>query len=162
MALLFPPSPLLGERYPVNPGTAGVSQYSWDGVKWVTVPTTVSLGTTNQDAFNAYEWPLTDGTVGKQLTTDGAGNLSWDVTASPSLQVLSLLEPFDGTQQAFTLIEFGGGPVFTPAPSTNIIVFLGGVPQLPVASFSVTGATITFGEAPLAGSTFYAISSIVV
>ena len=28
-------------------------------------------------SYNAYVWPNTDGTVGQQLTTDGAGNLFW-------------------------------------------------------------------------------------
>jgi hypothetical protein len=129
--------------------------------KWNAVLSTISLGSTNQGAYNQYEWPLTDGPIGTQLTTDGAGNLQWDVAASPSLQVLSLLEPFDGVQKAFTLVEFGSTTPFVPTPSGNIVVFLGGVPQQPVASYTVATNTITFTEAPLAGTVFYAISSIV-
>lgn len=167
MALVFPATPTPGQRIPIDPGTSGLSQYEWNNTKgvWNTVDTTVSLGVANQDAFNAYTWPLTDGLANKQLTTDGAGNLSWDVTAVPSLQMLGVLEPFDGVNTDFTLIELGSSPVvpFTPVPSTNIVVFLGGVPQLPTASFSVLLAsnTIRFTAPPLAGSTFYAISSIV-
>jgi hypothetical protein len=41
------------------------------------------------------------------------------------------------------------------------VVFLGGVPQIPVNSYTVAGDTITFTEAPLVGSTFYAISSVI-
>jgi hypothetical protein len=161
MALVFPTSPVVGQRYPVDPGTSGVTQYVYTGTKWNAVLNTVSLGTSNQNAFNGYEWPLTDGVANRQLTTDGAGNLTWDVAATPSLQVLSLLEPFDGIQTAFTLIEFGTTTVFTPSPSTNIVVFLGGVPQQPFASYTVATNTLTFTEAPLAGTVFYAISSIV-
>ena len=160
-ALVFPPTPALGQKFPANPGTSGVSQWQYDGTKWVTVPTTVSLGAANQGAFNDYTWPLSDGVAGRQLTTDGAGNLTWDVTASPSLQMLSLLEPFDGNQKAFTLVLPGTSTPVSPNPSTNIIVFLGGVPQTPVASYTIFTNTITFNEAPLAGSTFYAITSVV-
>lgn len=168
MAFVFPAAPTAGQRYPIDPGTSNVSQYEWDNAKgaWVTVPSYVSLGVTNQAAFNTYQWPLTDGVANKQLTTDGLGNLSWADAAAPSLQMLGVLEPFDGTNTDFTLIELGSSPVvpFTPVPSTNIVVFLGGVPQLPTVSFSVLPAsnTIRFTAPPLAGSTFYAISSIVV
>jgi hypothetical protein len=129
--------------------------------KWNAVLSTISLGSTNQGAYNQYEWPLTSGAADQQLTTDGAGNLSWEVPAAPSLQVLSLLEPFDGVQTAFTLVEFGTTAPFAPSPPTNIVVFLGGVPQQPVASYTVATNTITFTEAPLAGTVFYAISSII-
>ena len=161
MALVFPVAPAVGERFPVDPGTSGVSQWMWDGGKWNTVKTTVSLGAANQGAFNTYQWPLADGLVNQQLTTDGAGNLSWGLSALPSLQILSLLEPFDGVAQSFTLVEFGTTTPYTPDPSGNIVVFLGGVPQIPVNSYTTFGNTITFTEAPLAGSTFYAISSTV-
>ena len=160
--MTFPASPTVGQRVPANPGVSGVTQYQWDGAKWNAVLSTVSLGVTNQDAFNLYQWPTTDGTADQQLTTDGAGNLSWAVPSAPSLQVLNVLEPFDGTAQSFTLVLSGTTTPFPPNPSTNIVVFLGGVPQIPVASYTVSGATITFGEAPLAGSTFYAISNIIV
>jgi hypothetical protein len=116
----------------------------------------------NQTAFNSYQWPTADGTAGLQLTTDGTGNLSWDVSAAPSLEVLSLLENFNGTLKSFTLVKTGTSTPFSPTPPTNIVVFLGGVPQIPTASYSIFANTITFNEAPLAGSTFYAISRTVV
>jgi hypothetical protein len=126
------------------------------------VLSTVSLGSPNQGAFNDYQWPATAGTAKKQLTTDGAGNLSWADASTPSLQILGLLEPFDGTATFFTLILPTGSTPFVPVPSTNLIVFLGGVPQIPSAAYIVTPgtSTIQFLEAPLAGTTFYAISSV--
>jgi hypothetical protein len=78
------------------------------------------------------------------------------------LTILALLEPIDGTRQAFTLVVAGTTNPFSPAPSTNIVVFLGGVPQIPTAAYSIFTNTITFTEAPLTGSTFYAISSTLV
>lgn len=164
MALIFPTLPAIGTRYPANPGTSGVTQYEYDGTKWNAVLSTVSLGAANQTAYNSYQWPLLDGTAGQQLTTDGTGNLTWDVPALPSLQILILDRPFDGnsvTGVAFTLYKAGTTTPFTPNPSDNIVVFLGGVPQTPSAAYTVSGSTITFTEPPLTGTTFYAISSVI-
>lgn len=164
MALLFPDAPTPGELYPIDPGTSGVTQYRWNNTKgtWDAVLSTVSLGTQNQGAYNQYQWPAADGPAGYQLTTDGNGNLTWEVTAAPALQVISLLEPFDGVRQAFTMVKYLTTTPFIPNPSTNLVVFLGGVPQMPSGAYSVTPGTdtIIFTEPPLAGSTFYAISNI--
>jgi hypothetical protein len=170
MALVFPTLPPVGTRFPANPGTSGVTQYEYDGSKWNAVPSVVSLGVANQgpsagvNTFNAYQWPTTDGTAGQQLTTDGAGNLTWGVPATPSLQILILDRAFDGssaTGKVFTLYKVGTTTPFTPTPSNNIIVFLGGVPQIPGAAYTISGSSITFTEPPLAGTTFYAISSVI-
>ena len=165
MAIVFPVGPAIGDLYPADPGTSGVTQYQWDGAKWNVVPSLVSLGIQNQGAYNQYQWPAADGTLGTQLTTDGTGNLAWDVPAAPSFQLLQLDRPFTGVagDVAFTLETNPGGVPFTPNPFTNLVVFLGGVPQVPSAAYSVNAgtSTITFTEAPLPGTTFYAISNIV-
>jgi hypothetical protein len=163
-ALVFPASPSLNQRFPANPGTAGISQWQWDGAKWNAVLSTISLGATNQDAFNAYLWPNNDGAAGYQLTTNGAGNLNWSVTGTGTLVALSIdpATPFDGLTTGFTLVTSGTSTPFTPFPSTNIVVFLGGVPQTPSSAYSVTASTINFVSAPPIGTTFYAISSVVV
>lgn len=162
MAIVFPVGPAVGTLHPADPGTSGVTQYQWDGAKWNAVISTVSLGSPNQGAYNDYQWPALDGLANQQLTTDGAGNLTWDVPAAPSLQVLNVDRPFNGVDLAYTLYEAGTTTPFAPVPSTNIVVFLGGVPQTPTAAYTVAGSTITFTEAPLTGTTFYAISNIVV
>ena len=161
-ALVFPASPTLNQRFPADPGTAGVSQWRWTGTRWDAIISTVSLGTTNQDAFNAYEWPNLDGPAGYQLTTDGTGNLSWDVRGTGNLIILALDVAPNGTQVSFGLIDVATSTLFSPNPSSNIVVFLGGVPQIPGAAYLIAAATITFTDAPPAGSTFYAISSVVV
>jgi len=161
-ALNFPVGPSVGDLYPVDPGTSGVSQYRYDGVKWNTVTPMVSLGVVNQGAFNTYQWPATDGVANRQLTTDGAGNLSWDLPAAANLEILGLLEPFDDVNIAFTLVYAGTTNPFTPVPSTNVVIFLGGVPQLPNGvAYTVSGSTVTFTAPPQVGTTFYAISSVV-
>ena len=161
MAIVFPVGPAIGDLYPADPGTSGVSQYTWDGTKWNAVTSMVSLGVANQGAYNQYQWPLADGTANHQLTTDGSGNLSWEVAAAPSLQILTVDRAFNGTDLAYTLWQYGTTTPFAPVPSDNIVVFLGGVPQVPGAAYSVAGSTITFTEAPLTGTTFYAISNVI-
>ena len=161
MALVFPASPTLNQRYPANPGTSGVSQWVWNGTVWNTVPPLVSLGATNQAAYNAYKWPAADGTSGYQLTTDGAGNLTWTVKGNPSLQVVDVDAAFDGVQSVFGLVKAGTTTPFTPTPSNNIVVFLGGVPQTPGTAYTIAANTIIFTASPLTGTTFYAISTVI-
>jgi hypothetical protein len=161
MALVFPVGPTIGDLYPPDPGTSGVSQYIWRGDRWDAVTPMVSLGVANQGAYNQYQWPAADGASGLQLTTDGAGTLSWSSPAAPNLEILGLLEPFDGVNIAFTLIYAGTTNPFTPVPSTNVVIFLGGVPQTPSVSYSVAGNTVTFTAPPPIGTTFYALSSVV-
>ena len=96
MALTFPVGPTVGQRYPVDPGTAGVTQYEWDGTKWNAVLSTISLGSPNQGAFNDYQWPAADGTAGRQMTTDGAGNLTWSGEADINIQALGITPLCDG------------------------------------------------------------------
>jgi hypothetical protein len=163
MALLFPPAPTPGQLYDPNPGVSGVTQYRWNNTKgtWDAVLSTVSLGSPNQGAFNDYQWPATSGLAGRQLTTDGAGNLSWSGEADVSIQALGLSTLIDGVSFTYTLTELGTPTFFTPTPSTNIVVFLGGVPQTPT-SYGISGNQITFTDAPPAGTTFYAVSNITV
>ena len=161
-ALVFPSAPTIGQRYPANPGTSGITQYRWDGTKWNVVLPVVSLGTANQTAYNNYNWPLTDGALGEQITTDGAGNLSWEVPATTELVLLDNLDTqFNNLKTSFNL-TLSGNP-FTPTPSTNILVFLGGVPQIPgvANAYTVIGDAIIFSSAPAVGTTFYAISSVI-
>jgi hypothetical protein len=162
MALVFPIGPTVGDLYPPDPGTSGVSQYIWRGDRWDAVTSNVSLGTANQGAFNNYTWPLADGVANRQLTTDGAGNLSWGLPAAANLEILGFLEPFDGVNIAFTLVYATTTNPFTPVPSTNVVIFLGGVPQIPGAAYSVSGNTVTFSAPPPIGTTFYGLSSVIV
>lgn len=158
-AIIFPYLPVVGDIYPENPGEGNVTQYRWDGEKWIAVPTFVSLGSENQSAYNQYRWPQTIGVSGDQLTNDGSGNLSWQPAAVPTFTVLTHLEPFDGNAITFTLINQATGQPFAPFPVESIIVFVGAVPQTPNVAYTVSGNKITFTEPPLAGTVFYALSA---
>lgn len=152
----FPNSPSLNQYYP-DPPEAGKTQYKWDGSVWQIVTPFVQTG--RQDAYNNYEWPTAVGSVGTQLTSDGSGGLTWEQSAFTTFALVSINEAFDGVRTSFTLVNPGTTTPFIPTPSSNILVFLGGVPQIPNTAYSIIGSTIEFTEAPLAGSTFYAISS---
>jgi len=158
-ALVFPASPNLGDVFP-DPPISGVSQWEWDGSKWNS--TTLFVRLNDLTAFNSYVWPPVDGVPGTQLTTDGAGNLTWSGEADLSIQALGITPNFDGVSQNYTLVKLGTGIFFTPIPSTNLVVFLGGVPQTPTVSYTVSGNQITFLDPPPIGTTFYAISNVTI
>ena len=158
-ALDFPVSPTPGQLYPL-PAVSGVTQYEWDNTigVWNAVANFVKLN--NSGAFNGYVWPLADGNPGEQLETDGAGNLYWDNASDPTLLALVLDNPFDGVTAVFNLVDPVTSNLYTPTPSTNLEVFLGGVAQDPFTAYTVVGSQISFTGAPLAGTSFFAFTVI--
>lgn len=160
MSYSFPASPSDGDRYPVNPGVVGKVQFQWNaglGV-WEVVQSTIRSN--NQLAFNEYVWPDSPEDDGYQLTSTSDGLLNWTPAATPVVKSLSLLEQFNGSRTQFTLVETGTTTSFSPTPSANIIVFLGGVTQIKDAAYSVTGSQIVFTEAPLSGTIFSAVTLV--
>ena len=64
---------------------------------------------------------------------------------------LSLSEAKDGTRVSFTLLmEDGSGPTVTVSRNEELLVSLDGVVQEPGVSYSSSGSTITFSQAPAA------------
>lgn len=160
MAYSFPTSPVNGQLYPVGAGQSGKIQYRWDSASqvWSVVPTT--LRTNNQLAFNDYVWPEGPLEDGYQLTTDVDGVLSWNPAALPMVKSISLLETFNDLRVEFTMVETGTTDPVTPEPPENVIVFLGGVPQIKDAAYTVSSSTITFTEAPATGTIFSAVTIV--
>jgi hypothetical protein len=94
-----------------------------------------------------------DGQILKADSTTPTG-LAWG-----SLQFVSyddVSAGFNGVTAAFSLAV--GGVATPPLPSSNIMVYVGGVIQIPGSSYSVAGSTITFTGAPPAGASFYAVT----
>jgi hypothetical protein len=158
MALIFPATPSLGQRYPVDPGTPGVSQWEWDGAKWNAVP--VFVRTNSQTAYNSYVWPDTLGLRPGDQLTDLLNNgvLSWEIQGGPFIYIDDISSQFDGAQNIFTLTQ--GGQPYTPDPLTNIIIVLGGIVQTPGMSYTISGPQITFSLAPAPGAAFTAITNL--
>lgn len=161
MAVDFPTAPAIGDRYPVNPGISGVSQWEWDGAKWNTIAPFMRSG--NQSAYNGYVWPNSLAPFpGAQLTDLlGDGVLSWARPGGPFIELDDISAGFDGTVLSFNL-TVGGAP-YDPDPDSNLMVFLGGVHQLIGAgnSYTLVGSRIDFVTAPVAGTTFYAYTILV-
>ena len=77
--------------------------------------------------------------------------------APPQLVFLDDLSgQFNGAQQVFTM-TVGGSAI---SPGSNLLVFVGGVPQISGSSYSVGGSTITFTGAPPLNSTFLGVTVV--
>jgi hypothetical protein len=126
---------------------------------WSAVPFYVRI---QANAYNSYSWPTTQGDVGNVLTTEGDGTLTWSGGGTRPQQTvfltLELLEAFDGVNSSFTFVTPGTITPYTPNPSSNLCVILGGVPQVPGDAYSVSTNTITFTEPPLNGASFFAFT----
>jgi hypothetical protein len=99
------------------------------------------------------------GTNGQVLTADSASTagVSWaDTYPFKYVQFDDISPFFNGLTTAFQLKV--GGVATAPSPSSNIMVFLGGIAQTPGAgnAYTVSGVTINFSAPPPAGAAFYA------
>lgn len=92
-----------------------------------------------------------------QIADSAAVKIAYDAAISAQFKQLDdISASFNGATLTFNLTI--GGAAYAPSPSTNIMVFIGGIAQTPGAlnSYTVSGNTITFTSAPPAGATFYA------
>ena len=99
------------------------------------------------------------GANGQSLVADSttASGLKWSSASAVVFQTLDdISSSFNGAQVSFPL-SIATVP-YTPNPTTNIMVFVGGVVQIPGAgnAYTVTGSNITFTSAPPTGASFYA------
>ena len=99
------------------------------------------------------------GTNGQILTANSASpvGVSWSDRYSFSyVQFDDISSSFNGLTTAFQLKV--NGVATAPSPSTNIMVFLGGIAQTPgpLNAYTVSGVTINFTAPPPPGATFYA------
>jgi hypothetical protein len=98
------------------------------------------------------------GTDGQYLKADStaAAGVSWSTIQFIAFDDIS--GNFNGVLVSFPLTV--GTVAKVPTPSTNIMVYLGGVAQIQGAlnAYTVSGSTITFNSAPLPGTTFYAVT----
>jgi hypothetical protein len=102
---------------------------------------------------------LSVGTTGQVLTVDltTATGLKWGTPTPPSFYNLDDISgSFNGITVSFSLAI--GGVAYAPNPTSNIMVFIGGVAQTPGGggAYTIAGSTITFTSAPPAGASFYA------
>ena len=96
---------------------------------------------------------------GIDIATDGTISVDTSQIAPTRLLPLTVSPAFDGATQVFTLIDPATSNPVAPTPSDNIMVFVGGVIQLPVSSFVIAGTGITFTDPPPLGTTFIAFTT---
>ena len=99
------------------------------------------------------------GTNGQVLTANSASTagVSWtNPYAFKYVQFDDISTFFNGLTTSFQLKV--SGVATAPSPSTNIMVFLGGIAQTPgfANAYTVSGVTINFTAPPPAGASFYA------
>jgi hypothetical protein len=70
----------------------------------------------------------------------------------------SLLDPISFNSSTVTFPLTVGGNPFLPSSANALLIFIGGVFQIPNIAFTTSAGTITFTEAPAAGLSFYGIS----
>lgn len=115
---------------------------------------------------NSDDGPVLDGQVqgvtagfGININDQGVISVNTSAIMPPYFRALNIDGNFNGTQKIFNLIDFFTSAPVTIAPLGNIVVFVGGVPQIPLSSYSVSGSQITFIDAPPLGATFYAVTT---
>jgi hypothetical protein len=94
---------------------------------------------------------IPDGTT---ITVNSAGVIS--ATARQFVYLDDISSQFNGASTSFILRR--GGVPYSPVPSTNIMVVIGGVPQPYGTAFTVSGFTILFPQAPPTGATFLGVT----
>lgn len=123
----------------VKPGTG--TQVDTFGTISIRPPSTGVIGGVKQGRNITID---PDGTIN---ATGGGGGGGYAVLDSIQGQ-------FNGTTTVFTL-KVGG--VLVNPPTNSLMIFLGGVIQVPGESFTVTGSQITFTGAPAPGTVFYGV-----
>jgi hypothetical protein len=163
-----------GTFTPPSSPTYSVRVGDWlisDGFQWVLYPFNLGSVTQVNTGIGLTGGPITTtGTVTlKPATTAALGGVIPDgstikvtsagvITAPPQkfvyLDDISAL--FDGALSTFTL-RLSGAP-YSPVPSSNVMITVGGVLQDPNNAYSVSGSTITFTGAPPTGASFIGVT----
>lgn len=104
---------------------------------------------------------LAVGSNGQYLQADSTTTTGLVWANPPTIKMIdNIASSFNGTTVSFPL-SIAAAP-YSPSPSENLMVFLGGVPQIPGAgqAYTVSGSTITFDSAPSVGMSFYATTVV--
>jgi hypothetical protein len=91
---------------------------------------------------------------GSTITVTSSGVIS--ATARQFVYLDDISSQFNGASTSFILRR--SGVAYSPVPSTNIMVVIGGVPQPYGTAFTVSGFTILFPQAPPTGATFLGVT----
>jgi hypothetical protein len=169
MALNFPSNPYDGQLYP-DPAIPGAQQYVYNDTKgtWLTVfkgvETVLGInpifitGTDNSPVVNIKDVTTTESgamTAADKVKLDSLSAVSLP-SGSTYTTIDNISSGFNGVQRSFQIAS--SGSPFSPIDAKSMLVFIGGVIQLPQVGFTISGSNIIFSSAPLSGATFYGIS----
>ena len=90
------------------------------------------------------------------ITVDGNGVLSAAGAGGGSFLFLDRTPNPNGAITTFTMSS--GGTPYSPNPVGNLLVFVGGVPQIATANYNVAGSNITFSTAPATGASIILVT----
>jgi hypothetical protein len=91
--------------------------------------------------------------TGVSISSDGTLSLAPNSTYTILDNIAS---QFDGTKTVFQMTV--NSVPFAPVSINALMIFIGGVIQVPLSSFTVTGSSLVFSSPPPAGASFYGIS----
>jgi hypothetical protein len=133
-----------------------IARYSDSGVF---IATAIEINRANGTiTFNGqYAFPITDGTAGQVMTTDGGGQLSFaDVTALPSfipfLQQTEIIRGAIALNNSTTLGTYGAYTPSVTGTSVALLMSSATVTKLPKLRILTTGATINSRVGVIFGS----------
>lgn len=95
---------------------------------------------------------------GVLIANDGTISIDLATITPTRFLPLTITPAFDGVRQTFTLLDPSLNP-WTVNPPDNLMVFVGGVIQIPLAAYSISGTDITFTGVPPIGASFYAVTT---
>lgn len=95
---------------------------------------------------------------GVLIANDGTISIDTSTILPTRFLPLTVTPAFDGVRQTFTLLDSSLSP-HTVNPPDNIMVFVGGVVQVPTTAYTISGTDITFTGAPPIGASFYAVTT---
>jgi hypothetical protein len=115
----------------------------------ITTSGTIAIGTTGVVPGSYTNADITVNPQG-QITAVSTG-----ATQAYHFATLDDISPgFNGIDDIFNLTI--GTVAYTPNPTSNIMVFVGGIAQSPTTAYTISGSQIAFTEAPESGASFYA------
>ena len=148
----------------VTSGTYGdgrnVGRFTVNAQGRITFATSVPLAAATTAAPGVVQ--LVDDTVTndstKALTAAAGYDLQQQIDAIAFKFLDNMGPQFDGVQTSFTMTMLG--VPYTPSVPSNVLVFLGGVPQTYGlgAAYTISGSTINFTAAPPATTSFFAVT----
>ena len=107
---------------------------------------TVALSSSGTVTLPYYQLPPNTGTYNQALFTNGVGQTYWNTVSNYSTATVDVFTS-NGVQQNFTLSQ-------TPINLSYFEVSVGGVVQTQIDSYTVSGNTLSFVEAPPSGVDF--------